>query len=72
MELTQIQKAFGARLCLAMQAKNLSQTKLAGLTKISKSHIGRMMKGEINVCLDSIRKLAEHCDVEPKFFFDWE
>ena len=72
MELNEVQHKFGARLCRAMEAKGLSQSKLSGLSKISKTHLRQIMDGECNTSLDSIRRLAIACEVEPKFFFDWE
>ncbi len=72
MELTELQKAFGDKLCQAMQEKNMTPYRLWQLTGISQAHIAAMMRGEQNACLDTIRKLCDALDKKPKFFFDYE
>ena len=72
MELNHIQKEFGKKLAEAMKAKNLNPYKLHKLTGITQTHIKQTLDGEMNTCLDSMRKYSMACEVPVKFFFDWE
>jgi transcriptional regulator with XRE-family HTH domain len=71
-ELNEVQIAFGLQLGKACEAKGLSNTRLAKLTKISTSHIGAIKRGEMNVCLDTIRRCADACEVHRSVLLaDW-
>ncbi len=73
MELSEVQKAFSAKVTEArIDAGYDSISKLSKATGISKSVLSAIERGTSNTCLDTIRRLAIACKVEPKFFFDWK
>jgi predicted transcriptional regulator len=72
MELNEFQKAFGAKLSEALKMRGMSIYKLAKLTGISDSHLGRIARGEENCCIDSIRRISLALEIEPAFLFSWK
>ncbi len=58
--------AVGRRIAKVRKAKNLSQDKLAILAKIDRSYIGRIERGEVNITLEKLYKIAETLGCDPK------
>jgi len=61
----QILKAFGATLRAYRQAAGLSQEKLAAKAGLDRTYVGGAERGERNVALVNIVRLAEALGVEP-------
>ena len=56
---------FGARLRELRKAAHLSQEKLAHQSDLDRSYVGQVERGERNVSLKNIVKLASALDVAP-------
>ncbi|RUS43553.1 helix-turn-helix domain-containing protein [Cohnella sp. AR92] len=54
------------------KAKGLSQDQLAELCGFHFSYIGGVERGERNISLENLAKIAETLELEPKVFFDFE
>jgi transcriptional regulator with XRE-family HTH domain len=68
----EVQKRFGARLRAlrkAHQGGKLSQEAVALKCELDRSYIGRVERGEANVSLINIHRLAEALEVEPGALF---
>ncbi|EFQ6415538.1 helix-turn-helix transcriptional regulator [Salmonella enterica] len=50
---------------MTRKALGISQEKLALLTEIDRSYVGRIERGEVNITLEKLYQFAEvlHCDV---------
>lgn len=66
---TSIRKQFGRRLREVRKAAKLSQEALGFKANIHRTYIGAVERGEQNVSLDNIYKLAKALKVEPKELF---
>jgi transcriptional regulator with XRE-family HTH domain len=66
-----VQKAFGARMRSFRKAvkPRLSQEKLGFACGLDRSYIGRVERGESNVGLVNIHRIADALKVEPAMFF---
>ncbi|TOO98368.1 transcriptional regulator, partial [Vibrio parahaemolyticus] len=51
--------AVGRRIVKVRKARSLSQDKLAILAKVDRSYIGRIERGEVNITLEKLYKIAE-------------
>lgn len=58
-------RAFGARVREARKAADLSQEALALKAGLDRSYVGQVERGERNVMLDNIYRLARALSVEP-------
>jgi len=58
--------AVGKRILKVRKAKSLSQDKLAILAKVDRSYIGRIERGEVNITLEKLYKIAEALGCDPK------
>ncbi|GHX35938.1 XRE family transcriptional regulator [Vibrio cholerae] len=58
--------AVGKRILKVRKAKSLSQDKLAILAKVDRSYIGRIERGEVNITLEKLYKIAEVLGCDPK------
>lgn len=58
--------AVGRRIVKVRKSKNLSQDRLAILAKIDRSYIGRIERGEVNITLEKLYKIAETLGCDPK------
>jgi len=59
-----IQK-FSVKLRYLREKKNISQDTLARLTEIDRSYIGRIDRGEVNISLDKLFKIAKALKCQP-------
>ncbi len=60
----EVKKRFGARLRALRKARKLSQEKVALASDLDRSYVGRIERGEINVSLVNIERLARALGVE--------
>lgn len=65
-----VKAAFGRQVRCARQANGLSQEALASLCDLDRTYIGSVERGERNISLVNISKLAAALGVSPKAFFD--
>ena len=65
-----IKVKFGLRLKKIRKAKGLSQEKLANLAEIDRTYLPSIEKGERNISITIIEKLANALDIAIKDFFD--
>ena len=61
---------FGRRLRFLRKQKGFSQEKLAFKANLHRTYIGMIERGEKNVTLISMSKLAKALEIELKYFFD--
>jgi transcriptional regulator with XRE-family HTH domain len=65
----QIQKHFGQRVRQLRQQKGLSQEALALACDLDRTYIGGVERGERNISLINIHKIARALGASPKEFF---
>ncbi|TAE60327.1 MAG: XRE family transcriptional regulator [Nostocales cyanobacterium] len=65
-----IQKKFGSKLRQIRQNLKLSQEELALLCNLDRSYIGGVERGERNISLVNIHKIADALNISPREFFD--
>jgi transcriptional regulator with XRE-family HTH domain len=65
----EVKRRFGARLRQLRKAQKLSQDKVALKAGIDRSYFGAVERGENNVTLVNISRLAEALEVEPAELF---
>jgi len=63
-------KQFGSRLRKIRKEAGLSQEDLGFRANVHRTYIGSIERGEQNVSLDNIHKLATTLKVSPREFFD--
>lgn len=64
-------KDFGRNLRRIRIEKGISQEALALDAGIGKNQVGLIERGEVNVTLNTIKKLAKHINVHPKELLDF-
>ena len=67
----QIQKRFGNRVRELRRQKGLSQESLALACNLDRTYIGGVERGERNVSLLNIHRIAEALEVSPQELFEW-
>ena len=67
---TRAKQAFGSRVREARKAQGISQEKLAALAGLHRTYIGAIERGEQNVSVDNIDRLAKALKVKPSTLFD--
>ena len=67
-----VQKAFGNRLRELRQEQCLTQEELAHQAGLNRTYIGDIERGEKNITLGSMNKLAKALGIKLRDFFDWE
>jgi transcriptional regulator with XRE-family HTH domain len=63
---TKIKKDFGARLRAIRQAKGLTQEGLALACDLDRSYVGGVERGERNISIVNIYKIARSLSIQPK------
>lgn len=66
-----INLAFGAALRKMRKSKGLSQEKLAELSGLHRTYIGAVERGERNIALNNIYRIAQALGVDIKELFDF-
>ena len=69
MDEDRIKRRFGARMRQIRKAKNLSQEALALTARLDRSYIGAIERGERNLSLINIHRIAEALEVKPAELF---
>lgn len=65
-----IKKKFGIKIKELRKARGLSQEKLANLAEIDRTYLPSIEKGERNVSIEVVEKLANALNVKIKDLFD--
>ncbi len=68
---TQDYKSLGLNIAFYRKKNGLSQSKLAELVNISRTHMSRIETADCAVSLDVVFKLCEMLGVKPKDMFDF-
>jgi transcriptional regulator with XRE-family HTH domain len=68
----QILKRFGQKVRAVRKMKNLSQEALADRSELDRTYIGGVERGERNISLINIEKIAKALEVDMKDLFDNE
>lgn len=63
---------FGKNLRRLRQERKISQEKLAHITDLALSQIGRIERGEINTSLDQVKTIADALEIEPQMLFEFK
>ena len=66
-----LQKRFGSKLAHLRKCKKSSQMLLAEKIDMNFGYIGQIERGEANVTIKTMKKLADTLDVEVKELFDF-
>lgn len=61
---------FGLKVKFFRNLLNLSQDELAERANLHRTYVGAVERGERNICLTNIFKLADALEVSPKELFD--
>lgn len=64
----QLAKAVGERIRYRRKAYGLSQDNLALLSGIDRSYVGRIERGEVNITVEMLYRIAKVVDCEPALF----
>lgn len=67
---TQPRKSFGKRVRDLRNDRSLSQEKLADLAGLHRTYIGAIERGEQNVSVDNISKIAKALKIKTSTLFD--
>ncbi|WP_263079894.1 helix-turn-helix transcriptional regulator [Endozoicomonas sp. Mp262] len=70
--MTNPRKEFGVRLRELRQEQLMTQEELAHRAGLNRTYIGDIERGEKNITLISMTKLAKALGVKIRDFFDWE
>lgn len=68
----QILRRFGQKVRAVRKAKNLSQEALADCSELDRTYIGGVERGERNISLINIEKIAKALEVDIKDLFENE
>lgn len=60
----------GKKIFALRKQKNLSQEKLANEAGVDRTYIPKVEKGQINITINSLEKIAKALNVEIKDFFE--
>ena len=67
--MTQLRKSFGKRLRALRERRKLTQTELGRKLDLDYRYVGGIERGEINLTLDTLEKIAAGLNVEPYVLF---
>ena len=67
-----IQLLFGSRVRLLRKSLGISQEALANLSELDRSYIGGVERGERNISLGNIEKIAKALNVDIKVLFEYD
>ncbi|WP_138494515.1 helix-turn-helix domain-containing protein [Paenibacillus pinistramenti] len=67
-----IRSLVGSKIRDCRKAKGLSQDQLAELCGFHYSYIGGVERGERNISLENLAKIAAALELEPKVFFEFD
>ncbi|MFJ3370600.1 helix-turn-helix domain-containing protein [Pseudomonas sp. NPDC086251] len=59
-------KALGEKIRVKRKAKGLSQDALALSCKVDRSYMGRIERGEVNITVEKLYRIANTLECEPK------
>jgi transcriptional regulator with XRE-family HTH domain len=62
--------SFGTRVRALRQERNLSQEELAHLAGVDRTYVGGIERGERNLSLLNVKRLADALGLSPKDLFD--
>ncbi|BDY07063.1 helix-turn-helix transcriptional regulator [Ferrimonas sp. YFM] len=64
--MSELAETVGLKLRQQRKAAGISQEKLANIAKVDRSYVGRIERGEVNLTLDMLYKLADviGCDAK--------
>ena len=65
-----LKKAFGERLRTIRKDRGLSQESLAMAGELDRTYVGGVERGERNISLVNIHKIADALDVSPREFLE--
>lgn len=63
-------RAFGTRLRAIREAAGISQEELADRADLHRTYVGSVERGERNISLANIHRLADALGIRPEAFFD--
>lgn len=66
-----VKALFGHRIRQLRQEKGWSQEEFADHAELDRSYMGCVERGERNVSIENICKIADALDVSPAVLFDW-
>lgn len=69
--MAEIQRLVGSKIRDCRKAQGLSQEQLAEICGFHYSYIGGVERGERNISLENLAKIAEALGLEPKMFFEF-
>lgn len=64
-------KRIGAKLTYIRKSKKISQIRLAEMTDMNFNYIGQIERGQANVTINTVIKIADALDIEIKELFDF-
>lgn len=70
--MAEIQRLVGSNIRDCRKAQGLSQEQLAEICGFHYSYIGGVERGERNISLENLAKIAEALGLEPKIFFEFD
>ncbi len=69
MSVTPTRKQFGRRLRELRKKAGLSQEELGFRAKVHRTYVGSVERGEQNISVDNVHKLAKALKISPEAFF---
>ncbi|WP_282111255.1 helix-turn-helix domain-containing protein [Shewanella algicola] len=63
--MSELLEKFSEKLRTMRKKKKISQDKLANLTDIDRSYVGRIDRGEVNITLDKLYAIAKALECQP-------
>lgn len=70
--MSEIAKKFGKRVRELRKERNITQELLAELAELHRTYIGQIERGEKNISIKNIEKIAQVLEVDIESLFDFE